>query len=373
MGRRAAPWTIYDKGGAAWINAKIGDQRARKPLGLPYVDPGSPGHDERLREAAAKVYAALVQGRSLGASTVERVQTAHTLPELLAVWLVEDAQDYPASASLATTHARHFKAFAAAGADRRTPLERLAADAGPTDYVLHRLRAVLKETVIKEVSTLFRFYNWAKKREHFASLPPRPAWPQKAVGVHAGTQRREPVTATHAQLRDIIAALPVRSKGIPVRDLGELAYETGLRPSTIARLSVPEHYRKGADSLWVPPEIDKGRNKPVRLPLSKRAREIMDRHVEGKAGIIFGKHDLRVQWKRAAASVLGPEGRPEDFSVYDFRHGAGRRFVKLAGLQAAQYMLNHKRATTTNRYVQPSEADGLAAVEAMDKAESKRR
>jgi integrase len=377
MGRRAAPYTVFDKDrrGVAWLQTTLGGARHRESLGVAVADPRVPGDAERVAEAARQAYARLVQGRSLAPALTARVQTIHTLDELVEDWLVEDAATYPASAKLTVTHAAHVIRFAnapSAPRDTRTPLERLVDDAGPTDYVLHRLRMVLKSTVIKEVSTLFRFYEWTKKREHCASVPPRPKWPKKAIGVRAGPQRAEPVHATHKQLEAIIAALPIWAarggrgdgkqtpKAIPVRDLAVLAYDTGLRPSTIARLEGGVHYRKGADRLWIPPEIDKGRNRARYVPLTKRAARAMAHHY--KPGVIFGRHDLRVQWKRAAAKVLPPDARPEDFSIYDYRHGSGRLYTKIGGLLAAAAMLGHNNITTTNQYVQATEADALAAV-----------
>ena len=62
------------------------------------------------------------------------------------------------------------------------------------------------------------------------------------------------------------------AKAIPVRDLARLAYETGLRPSTIGRLVAPDHFVKGRRRLYIPPEIDKGRNKARYVGLSNVAR-----------------------------------------------------------------------------------------------------
>lgn len=381
MGRRATPFTIYadPRTGIAWINARIAGKRTRKSLGLPYAPDvaGGEAHGQRLEQAAREAYAAIVSGRSLDPTQRGRLNTAATLRELLSAFLAEDALAYPASAKLTVTHASHFEAFAEDDPNGRTPLEELTSDAGPTDFVLWRLRRVLKTTVIKEVSTLYRFYAWALKREHIASLPPRPAWPKKAIGVRSGPQRETPVQVTHAQALAIIDAMPEWSargrsaRKIPVRDLARLAYETGLRPSTIARLSCPEHYSPGANRIWVPPDIDKGRNAGRWVPLTTIAQAILSRHA--KEGVLFGRHDLRVQWKRAAAKVLPPAVAAK-FSIYDFRHAAGRRMVEASGgnLLGAAHMLGHKHLTTTNRYLAPAEHHGEAVVSAMERIKGKR-
>ena len=379
------------------LNARIAGRRIRKALGLAWTD-----GPERIREAAAKAYADLVHGRSLAPAPEARVQTGATLTELLEAFSADDARIYPASAKLTITHCLHletfagddFKGFAGKDAtpkwrgDKATPLERLAADAGPTEYVRERLRVILKETVIKEVTTMFRFFAWAKHHRHIASLPPRPEYPRKAVGVRSGPQRAAPVQATHDQLLAIISAMPEwtarggRNHGkpspraIPVRDLARLAYETGLRPSTIARIQTPEHYVPGQRRLFVPPEIDKGKGKPRYVSLSAVAAEILARHAKrapaGKP--IFGAHDLRVQWKRAAAKVL-PPALAERFSIYDFRHGAGRRMVRVSGgnLLGVAHQLGHTQLTTTNRYLMPDEHHGDAVIAALDEATKVKR
>lgn len=401
MGRRAAPYTVYPdpRTGLAWINTSIAGKRARKPLGIVFApdDGGGQEHERRLAAKASEVYAALIQGRSLSHEPSARVQTSSTLHELLSQWLVEDGRTYPASAKLSITHASHWETFAEddfrgfAGkdpsprwkGDKRTPLERLTAGEGTSDYVRERLRVVLKDTIVKEVSTLFRFFVWCVERRALADEPPRPKYPKKAVGVRSGPQRATPVQTTHEETLAIIAAMPEwtarggrnhgqkTAKAIPVRDLARLAYETGLRPSTIGRLSAPEHFVKGERRLWIPPEIDKGRNKARYVGLSKVAYEIVMRH--HKDGVMFGRHDLRVQWKRAAAQVL-PAARAKAFSVYDFRHAAGRRMVQASGgnLLGVAHQLGHTQLTTTNRYLAPAEQHGDAVVAALD-AKSTRR
>jgi integrase len=405
MARTAAPYTTYEsEEGYAMLNARIAGRRVRKALGIPWAadDGRTQEHAQRIRQAAGEAYAQLINGRSLKPEPEARVQTGSTLKELLELFAVDDGRTYPASAKLTITHNLHLVVFAADEfrgfadkdatpkwrGDKCTPLERLAADIGPTEYVRERLRVVLKHTVIKEVTTMFRFFAWAKQHRHILTLPPRPEYPRKAVGVRSGPQRATPVQTTHEETLSIIAAMPEwtarggRNRGrqtpnaIPVRDLARLAYETSLRPSTIARVSIPEHFEPGAKKLWVPPEIDKGKNKGRHVALSKIALEILNRHArralaEGRTGLLFGAHDLRVQWKRAAAKVL-PKRQAEQFSIYDFRHAAGRRMVRASGgnLLGVAHQMGHKRLTTTNQYLEPSEADGDAVVEAMDRRRS---
>ncbi len=113
--------------------------------------------------------------------------------------------------------------------------------------------------------------------------------------------------------------------------------------------------------------IDKGRNAGRWVALSSVACEIFQRHV--KPGILFGRHDLRVQYKRAAAAVL-PSGRAESWSIYDMRHAAGRRMVEASGgnLLGVAHMLGHKNLTTTNHA--PAEHHGDAVVAALNATEA---
>jgi integrase len=302
------------------------------------------------------------------------VQTTATLSELLAEWLAADMKLYPASLKQ-VTHAGHFEAFAETTrkGDTRTPLERLVADDGPTEYVRGRLQAVLRRTITKEISTLNRFLGWCEQHGHITDVPRRPKWPNKSVGVRAGTQRAEPVYVTHDEVLRIIAAMPERcgrggARNVPARDIATFSYFTGLRPSTIARLSVPEHYVPGEGRLYIPPEIDKGKGKARWVPLAAEAVAVLTRHApKGHRGLIFGRHDLRVQWKRAAAAVL-PEERARDFAPYDLRHGAARRMLAVSGgnLLGTAHMLGHTQLTTTNQYLRPHEEHAAGIVEAMN-------
>lgn len=413
MARKAAPFTIYPdpRTGLAWINARINGERFRKPVRLPFdcpPDAGREEHERRVAEAAAQVYADLIHGRSLAPTPTARVQTSATLHELLALFLAHDAKVYPASPTTTVTHCSHFEAFADDDfrgfgnadstpkwrGDGRTPLERLTSDSATTDYVRERLRCVLKKTVTKEVTTLFRFFAWAKDptHGHLASLPPRPEYPRKAIGVRAGPQRAKSVDCTHAEMLRIIAALPVwtakggRRRGVGgapdraifARDLGRFSYETGLRPSTIARIKEGVHYSAGARRMWITPDIDKGRNEARWVQLTTAAFDIINRHAKRARALgtatIFGKHDIRVQWKRAAAKVLPPD-QAKDFAPYDFRHGGARRFVEVSGgnLLGTAHQLGQIHLTTTNKYLKPAERHGNEVVAAMDAASSTRR
>lgn len=378
MARRPTPFTIYPdpRTGIAWINASIGGKRVRRSLEIRHDDrPNgrSEGHVREVEAKAREAYADIVQGRTLAPTRQDRVQTSSTLHELLASWLDEDAKTYTASPRTTVIHAGHFEDFAELGTDARTPLQRLTDDTGPTEYVKHRLRKVLRRTVSKEISSLNRFYQWCLDRELIADTPRRPKWPKKNVGVRAGKQRAASVFVTHEEMLKIIAAMPEWSgrggaRNVPARDIATFSYATGLRPSTIAKLSVPDHYVPGEARLYIPPEIDKGKGAARWVPLAREALAVLKRQVPtDHRGLIFGRHDLRVQWKRAAAAVLSPD-RAKDFAPYDLRHGAARRMLAVSGgnLLGTAHMLGHRHLTTTNAYLRAHETHGLEVVSAMN-------
>jgi len=73
-----------------------------------------------------------------------------------------------------------------------------------------------------------------------------------------------------------------------VRARCELLYETGLRPTTVDALSVPEHWEPGAKVLTITAAIDKeGYSREV--PLTTRAMAILRRCAPDQ-GVVFGRH-----------------------------------------------------------------------------------
>src|SRR5262249_14589916 len=146
--------------------------------------------------------------------------------------------------------------------DKRTHLERVVADDGPHGYALRRLQQVKRSTLRKELTDLRHFLTWAKAKGFIASLPPDPALPERHPGTRSGPQREAPVDISPVDAMAIIGALPERSarggrggdrttvKGsFVVRDRFMFAWETGLRPSSIARLEMTRHWRRGDSFL----------------------------------------------------------------------------------------------------------------------------
>ena len=122
----------------------------------------------------------------------------------------------------------------------------------------------------------------------------------------------------------VIAALPEWSSSkkvdpFPIKARFQFAYETGLRPSTLDALSVPEHYRKGSPTLTLTDEADKNRW-GRELPLSPAARRALDR-VCPEEGLIFGSHDYRPAFTKATDKALPKHLRGGRVNTAHFRYG----------------------------------------------------
>ena len=165
----------------------------------------------------------------------------------------------------------------------------------------------------------------------------------------------------------ILAELPELSKTIggrrwPLRDRFAFMWETTLRPETLSRLMVPDHWRPGARHLELTDEDDKARW-GREVDLSDEAVAILER-VAPARGLIFGRHSYYKAIKRAAAAVLGPL-KGKSFAPYDFRHGrAKERLDAGAPIRGVSYMLGHKRVSTTDKYLAPERSAGIEALNA---------
>lgn len=226
-------------------------------------------------------------------------------------------------------------------------------------YQAARLDVVVKATVRKEVSSLRGFLRWCLQIGVILALPTVPELARKATGQRAQAGRKIRATElSEKQIAAVIAALPewsivghgrhAKKPPYRVRDRFVFAYETGLRPSTIDRLSVPKNWRPGQVTLELDDDEDKARFGRT-LPLSVRALEALQRCAP-VTGVIFPRHDFRGYLEKAAASVL-PADLAATFSQYDFRHARGTHLLEATGnLPGVGFLLGHKKATTTDKY-----------------------
>ena len=378
MGRKAAGlWRIYERDGIAWIDTSLAGQRVRRSLDVAYAEPPSRAQRRAAEAAAEDFYRKLVAGRVVGPS--ERVLTPLRLEEAFGMFLdaIETPNNKP---SIATrrTYGRSLLAWAESDLhkDSLTPFERVASDWGPQAFAQARLCAVLRKTTRKEVSTVMAFLTWCKARGFVSSVPPRPVLPPSEPGVRSGKQRVKPVHISPVEALSIVQALPEWSPGrllkgerhgaFRVRAPNEFAWEMAMRPITVARLRVPENWRKGAAELELRDEDDKARYGRA-LKLSARARAILEECAPVEGGLIFGDHAYDDFLKAAALKTL-PKEKALAFAAYDFRHGRAKALLRAgAPLKGVQYLLGHKLLTTTNVYVSDDgKLDGDEAIDLAD-------
>ena len=300
----------------------------------------------RARAAAARIYTeTLARGAR---RVVPRVPSLARTELATAEWI----------ADLEATHDRrtaHEYDLVAAKWSSRWPTLGEMTPASIADYARERLREVSRETVRKHLVMIRSFFAWAKERGLLDAVPEVPRLPARS----AGTRTRAPaarVPLTEAEARKLLAALPEWTTDSPrhprgrLRDWAIVAWETGLRPATLARLRTPDHYTKGAKVLRITADVDKARY-DRELPLSARARKALDRSAT-KPGVIFGSHDYREALERAGLRTLGRVVRP-----YDLRHSRITLWVgRGANLLGVQYLAGHKDLSTTAKYAHASRA-----------------
>lgn len=299
--------------------------------------------------AAARIYAAAVQAKPEPARARRRASTV-ALAEVIAQWL----EDLPHAASTCETwdiYGGHFL-------DHFERTENLTSERA-ADYIDARLRKVQAQTVRKEASALRSLTRWAQRAALISWTVTVPSVPKRALGnrQHAKRKRAAAVELSPAEVRAIIAKLPEwsRKRGgtrWPIRARFFVAYETGLRPSTLDKLSVPEHYHRGARDIALTADADKGRYSRG-LPLKPRVRKALDA-VCPKAGLIFGAHDYRPRLERAVRQVLD-KARADAFCGAHLRSARATHFCERSdNLAGVQYLMGHLRVSTTAVYVKAS-------------------
>lgn len=340
MARAAEGWKIVWRRGVAHVRFR--HEKRRRELTTGTSDPGE------AAAAAARIYADAVSGK-LGRADAPAGPLS-PLADVLALWLVE----------LGATHAENtVELYTMYGRTHWLPFfKRLDGMTAPAlaNYGRDRLRVVSRDTVQKEIGALRNFLEWCRE-QHVVDAPPVPKLPKRAMGVRAVTRKSQATEMTPAEVEAWLAELPERSPGkkggsrsFIVRARFRVQWETGLRPSTLDRLVVPDHYRAGAAELIITDDIDKARFGRT-LPLTAAARAALD-SVAPKAGPIFGRHDYR-DFIRAAAARAGIDpAKVATFSAYDLRHARTQQWTEESGnLPGVGYLVGHTRATTTNKYL----------------------
>lgn len=347
MGRTAQGVTVHWKRG--WAYAHFTWAKHEYRIALETRDRREAG------EAAARAYAKVVSGERRPVK--RQVGKLHKLSDLLHLWLESkrtsiDEDFFPQLEA----YARKYVAFFGTLGE----IDKASA----STYGLERLGQAIRKTVLRELAYLRQFLAWCVLHGALEREPEVPKLPPKATGVRTGTHRAKAIHITPGEAAQILALLPEHSKTIdgrrwPIRSRFEFMWECMLRPATISRLSVPEHWRPGSTCVELTDQDDKARWGRV-IDLTPRAVKIL-RKVAPKRGTIFGDHCFYKALKRAAIVVLGPE-RGRQFAPYDFRHGGARDTLDAgAPIRGLSYNLGHKHVSTTDKYLAPDRLAGAAA------------
>lgn len=275
-----------------------------------------------------------------------RPASQESVDDLTANWIA----DLEATHDARTAH--EYDLVATKWADRWKTLGELTTSA-IADYQRDRLRVVSRETVRKNLVQLRTFFAWCVEQGLIDEAPVVPKIPRRATGKRTRAEvERTPITPKQiARLLPKLPELGTTSKSheqFRVRDWAIVAWETGLRPVTIKRLSTPEHFKKGDRSLRITAEIDKARW-AREVPLTIEARAALERSLPDEPGLIFGSHDYREHLKRVSKRVLRRVVRP-----YDFRHSRITAWVAAGkDLAGIQFLAGHVDLSTTSGYVHP--------------------
>lgn len=226
-------------------------------------------------------------------------------------------------------------------------------------FVRKRLREVRGKTVNNEAAALRHFCKWMVDVEILTEAPKVPSVSKAIAGGEYTVKGKAIRRRTKApplepkEVQALLRALPLRAaRGYPVRARFIVAYETGLRPGLLDKLSAPEHYSKGSKHLDVVALADKELwDRPV--PLTPKARKALD-SVCPKAGLIFGRHKYE-QYIRAAAKKALPHSKAAIFTGAHFRSARITHLLEKTGnLPGVQYLVGHKYASTTDKYTRAS-------------------
>lgn len=337
MGRHAKGWAV----------------RRRTPGGVYYVRFSHGGVVERstgerdrgpAEKAAARIYADHIQRQA--PIRGPRRGGGGPLEELVGKWIASLASTHDAK-TLAT-----WEIYAGAHWMPHWPAATDITAETIEQYRDVRLKAVLATTVRKELSALRSFLRWLK-----ADIPV-PSIGKRVVGTaHTERRRKTAPQLSPEQVARLIDELPEWSaskkvKAFPIRARFVVGYETTLRPSTLDRLQAPKHYRAGAATLLISPDIDKARF-GREVPLTERARDALDA-VCPDEGLIFGAHDYREHLKVAAAVAL-PKDVAARFAGTHLRSARITHLLEKTGnLPGTQHMAGHLLASTTALYTKPS-------------------
>jgi len=306
MARRAEGWKLVLRGDIYRVRFTYEGKRYEITTGE--RDPG------KAAVVAARIYADVVAGRVTVSLSGALVHPTTKVAEVCADWLAAIESELGRNTGVTyLVYAKHWsKFFETMGGINTGTI---------SNYARERLKHVQRPTVIKEQSALGRFLTWCFEQGIVRSVPVINPPPKKAMGKRHPQGRKGPTPLTTEQVEAILAQLPERSrtrdrKAILVRPRFVFAFETALRPEMIDQL---EERDLTAFGLHIRAEVDKNRWDRT-VPLSERAAEALRAGITGNpTARIFGEHDLRVTFRKAAKAALGvADGKR--VTPYDLKH-----------------------------------------------------
>lgn len=346
MARHAEGWRIFRRPGHDVYSVRFRVNGARAERSTGERDP------EQAAKSAARIYADAVQRAPVVVAAARR-GTAPPLDELIASWLATDTTIAAKTAKVWESYGRHWLNHFPTMAD--------VTDVRATDYRNARLAKVRATTVRKELGAFRKFLSWSHERGYLPRVVKVPGVPSRVTGTAHPTRRRtEAPDLSPAEIEGVIEALPLWSTSkrvavFAIRPRYRLQYETGLRPSTIDRLRVPQHWTPGSPVLNITPEIDKTRN-ARQVPLSPAARAALELAATRlpEDGLLFGSHNC-IEHVRAAALVALPASKSAVFTGAHTRSARLTHWLEQSGnIAGAQYLAGHLDTRSTSRYLRPS-------------------
>ena len=265
----------------------------------------------------------------------------------------------PATQALYTKYAKRWL-------ERWDYLEDLTASAIAL-YLRSRLKHSEGKTVATEASALRGLLNHCV---HLGLIPAAPEvervfWSQ---GTPAPTNRtrHKALPLSPKEVRAIINALPEWSDSkrhpLPIRARALVAYLTMLRPTTLSKLLVPTHWQPRQKHIQITADIDK--EKAARpIPLTAEALKAIASVAPAEGQIFPGHRDsLAPYLKAAVTSVLGKDKAAQCYWQHFRPWGLTHGLEATGNIPGFQRIAGHAQATTTAKYIRPSDraaADAL--------------
>jgi len=250
-------------------------------------------------------------------------------------------------------------------------------------FMAHRQVAKVQvSTLNRDLATLRRVFHLAQEWGKVSTVLPR-------VRLQSGENRRERVitpdeegkyleTATDAgraleqaylsALEGIRAVQrgqqPKRPDAFLLLDVATILIDCGLRPEECFRLKWQDNIRDGAIEI----HAGKGRGSRRHIPASQRVLGVLEmRRTDSTSGWVFpaetrsGHIEGSTLKKRHVAALKNSGVTP--FVLYTFRHTCITRWAKHMDPFTLHVLAGHTDMNTTKRYVHPSDADILEAME----------